>query len=88
MVNARLDIRLDETIKAKVEKASALLGSNVTSYLVNLMNKDADKVIASYESMTLGNDIFDRFMDACTKARKPNKALSDAAIFTKNQGIK
>ena len=89
MATTRLEVRLEEKIKAKAEKASVLLGAkNLTSYVVNLMEKDATKVIAKHESMTIKDDIFDRFMDACAKARKPNKALLDAATFTKNQGIK
>jgi len=88
MATTRLEVRLDENIKAKAEKASALLGASLTSYVVNLMNENATKVIAQHESITLKDDIFDRFMNACAEARKPNKALIDAATFTKNQGIK
>lgn len=88
MATARLEVRLDENIKAKVEKASALLGANLTSYVVNLMDKDATKVINRHENMTIKDDIFDRFMNACAEARKPNKALLDAVAFTKDQGIK
>ena len=38
MAIARLDIRLDEAIKAKAEKASALLGlKSLTEYIVKLI---------------------------------------------------
>ena len=38
MATARLDLRLDEEIKAKAEKASALLGlKSLTEYVVRLM---------------------------------------------------
>ncbi len=87
MATTRIDIRLDENIKAKAEKASALLGETLSSYIVDLMNKDATRVIAQHESMTVRDDIFDRFMNACAEVTKPNKALSDAAKFTKDQGI-
>jgi uncharacterized protein (DUF1778 family) len=86
---ARMELRLDERIKAKVEKASALLGmKSTTEYVVSLMEQNATKVIAEYGNMIVKDDIFDLFMDACTKARKPNKALREAVAFTKNQGIK
>jgi uncharacterized protein (DUF1778 family) len=46
MATARLDIRLDEEIKAKAEKASALLGlKSLTEYVVRLMDEDATHVI-------------------------------------------
>ena len=88
MATTRLEVRLDQNIKAKVEKASALLGSDVTSYVVSLMDKDATKIINRHQSIILKDDIFDRFVNACEETRKPNKALSDAATFTKSQGIK
>lgn len=89
MATTRVDIRLDEKIKAKAEKASALLGEkSLSSYIVNLMEKDATRVIAQHESITVRDDVFDRFMKACAEVRKPDKALSDALAFTKKQGIK
>ena len=89
MANARLDMRLNKEIKAKAEKASALLGLNsITEYVVRLIDNDATQVIAQHESITVENDIFDRFMSACEEARTPNKALLNAAAYTKKQGIK
>lgn len=84
MATARLDMRLNKDIKAKAEKASALLGlKSLTEYVVTLINTDATKVIAQHESMTLKNDLFDRFMDSCDKVDIPNKNLVNALSFTK-----
>jgi uncharacterized protein (DUF1778 family) len=89
MAITRIDMRLDEEIKTKAEKASALLGlKSLTEYIVRLIDDNATQVIAQHESITVENDVFDRFMNACREARKPNKALLDAASFTKEQGIK
>ena len=79
MALTRLDMRLEEEIKVKAEKASALLGlKSLTEYVV----------IAEHESITVENDIFDRFMNACENAQKPNDALIAAAAYTKEQGFK
>ena len=84
MATARLDMRLDNEVKANAEKAAAFLGyKSLTDYLVSLMSENSEKVIAEHESMTVENDVFDRFMQACSKARKPNKALKEAAAYTK-----
>lgn len=89
MATARVDLRLDENIKAKAEKASALLGlKSLTEYVVRLMDEDATKVIAQHESISVENDVFDRFIQACDEAKKPNRALRDAALYAKEQGIK
>ncbi len=88
MANARLDLRLDVKIKSKIEKASALSGSkNLTEYIVKVLDENSTQVISRHEKMTLENDIFDRFIEACNNAKKPNKALRDAARFTKEQGF-
>ena len=89
MATARLDMRLDEEIKAKAEKASALLGmKSLTEYVVRLMDNDATRVIAEHESITVDDNAFDRFMSACEKVQQPNDALRAATAFTKDQGIK
>ncbi len=89
MATARLDMRLNEEIKAKAEKASALLGlKSLTEYVVRLVDDNATQVIAEHESITIENDIFDRFVSACEEARTPNKALLDATAYTEKQGIK
>jgi len=89
MATARLDIRLDEEIKAKAEKASALLGlKSLTEYVVRLMDEDASHVIAEHEIVTVKNNVFDKFINACVQAEKPNKALFEAAVFTKESGLK
>jgi len=89
MATTRLDMRLDEEIKAKAEKASALLGlKSLTEYIVRLIDDNATQVIAQHESITVENDAFDRFMNACKETRKPNKVLMEASSFTKKQSIK
>lgn len=88
MATARLDIRLDKDIKAKAEKASALLGlRSLTEYVVGLMDENATQVIAKHERIVLKNNIFDQFISACEKAKEPNKALINAAEFTKENGF-
>jgi len=89
MATTRFDMRLDEKVKAKAEKASALLGmKSLTEYVVRLMDENATQVISEHESMVLEEDIFDRFLTACEKANRPNQALLDAAKLTKELGIR
>ena len=89
MATARLDMRLSPDIKAKAEKASALLGvRSLTEYIVRLVDENSTKVIQQHESMTVKNDIFDNFIKICEEVHTPNKKLSDAAALAKKQGIK
>ena len=89
MATTRFDMRLDEKVKAKAEKASALLGmKSLTEYVVRLMDENATQVISEHESMVIEDDVFDRFLTACEKTKRPNQALLDAANLTKESGIR
>jgi len=82
MATARLDMRLSPDIKAKAEKASALLGvRSLTEYIVRLIDENSTKVIQQYESITIENDIFDNFVKTCAEIHPPNKNLLDAAAY-------
>lgn len=88
MATSRIDMRIDEAIKAAAEKAAALKGMNsLTEYVVRLIEQDAREVIKEYESITVKDDIFDRFMNACVAAEAPNQKLRDAVEFAKSKGF-
>ncbi len=89
MATSRIDMRIDDAVKAAAEKAAALQGmKSLTEYVVRLIEKDAERVIREHESITLKNDVFDRFMRACEAAEAPNQKLRDALQFTRGQGIR
>lgn len=89
MATSRLEIKLDSDIKAKAEKASALLGrKSLTDYLVRLIDQDATQVIAEHSNIVLREDIFDKFMLACHTLEQPNQALVNALAFSKKKGFK
>lgn len=88
MATARLDLRLDDTIKLKAEKAASLLGlKSLTEYVVKLMDENASKVIAEHENIILKEDIFSQFMAACENAQEPNDALKTALQLSREQGF-
>ena len=85
----RFDMRLDDAIKLKAEKAVALLGlKSLTEYVSKLMDEDASRVISQHETITVEDDVFDRFIKACDSAASPNQALKDALELTRKSGIK
>lgn len=89
MATSRLDMRIDDSVKAAAEKAAALQGmKSLTEYVVRLIEKDSERVIREHESITLKDDVFDRFMSACEAADAPNQKLRDALQSTKGQGIR
>lgn len=88
MATTRIDMRLDEAVKVAAEKAAALKGmKSLTEYVVRLIEKDSEQVIREHESITLKDDVFDRFITACDAAEAPNKKLREAMDFATEQGI-
>ncbi len=88
MATSRIDMRIDEALKASAEKAAALQGmKSLTEYVVRLIQEDAERVIHEHETITLKADVFDRFMQACEAADAPNKKLRDARAFADEKGI-
>ena len=88
MATARIDLRLEEEIKAKAEKASALLGlTSLNDYVVSLIDEDATQVIKNHEVMQIEDSRFDEFIAACAKVQAPNQALIDAAKYTYESSI-
>ncbi|MCG8098698.1 MAG: DUF1778 domain-containing protein, partial [Candidatus Thiodiazotropha taylori] len=82
MATSRIDMRIDDEIKAAAEKAAALSGTkSLTEYIVRLIEKDAQRVISEYESIAVKDDIFDRFMNACEAAEEPNRKLREAKDY-------
>lgn len=89
MATSRIDMRIDSTVKAAAEKAAALQGmKSLTEYVVRLIKEDSERVIRTYNTVTLNEDVFDRFMKACEAAEAPNQRLRDALEFTKKQGVR
>jgi len=89
MATVRFEMRLEEELKAKVERACALTNCpNLKAYIAEVIEEHANKVIAEHDSFTLKNDVFDSFMVACENASAPNAALIKAAENAKKLGFK
>lgn len=88
MVKGRLDFRFDDSIKSKIEKASALLGAkNLTEYIVKILDEKSTEIIKNHSNIKVENDIFDFFFESCKNAKKPNKDLKEALKFSKNKKV-
>lgn len=88
MATSRIDMRIDDAVKMAAEKAAALKGmKSLTEYVVRLIEEDSERVIKQHESITLKNDVFDRFMSACDAADAPNKKLREALEYARKKDI-
>ncbi len=89
MATSRIDMRIDESVKAAAEKAATLEGmKSLTEYVVRLIVKDSQRVIKEYTSITLKDDVFDRFIRACDAAQAPNQKLREARELARQKNIR
>jgi len=88
VINERYEMRISSHSRIRWERAKVISGfSTLKDYLTHLADQDAERVIEKHEKMTLSNDVFDRFVNACDKASQPNFALLAAAKSAKEQGF-
>lgn len=90
MTTARIDMRIDPEIKKRVDRAATLLGfPSLTAYLTRLMDEDSRRVLTEHTQITLENDLFDRFAEACFRddAPEPNEQLKAAVQRTRDMGM-
>ena len=89
MATSRLDMRIDESLKADAEKAAALLGKKTLSeYITELIRENSETVIREYGTITLQDNVFERFTAACEAAEEPNSKLRTAAAHSLKKGYK
>jgi uncharacterized protein (DUF1778 family) len=75
----RLNFRLDPEIKARVVRAAAITGQEVTDFAVSTLNEKATEILERHDSLTLSSDDHEFFLKALSQGRKPSKRSRDAA---------
>lgn len=87
MATSRIDMRIDKEIKQAAEKAASLQGmKSLTEYVVRLIQQDSERVIREHKTITLEQDIFERFMKACDAAAAPTAKLADICNIAEKKG--
>ena len=76
---ARLAVRLSEDHKERVERAAAMTGQTINSFVSSVVVKHADEVLEKEEVRLLSNAARDRFLALLDGDHEPNEALKAAA---------
>jgi uncharacterized protein (DUF1778 family) len=76
----RIDFRIRQETRDKIERAAMLRGKNLTDFAEEALERAADEVIASENTVTLSNRDRDRFLELLDNPRQPNEALATAAL--------
>lgn len=82
--SARLDFRLSDEAKARIEKAALVSGQSLSDFAASTLTREANEVLAIYEVTTLSDRDRDLFLELLDAQDAPNEALK--AAFARYQG--
>ena len=76
---SKITIRQPEPLKSKVEKAAALRGMTVTSFINGILELAADKTLSRIQTRELSERDSTALLAMLSKPARPNAALRRAA---------
>ncbi|MGD9153066.1 MAG: DUF1778 domain-containing protein [Gammaproteobacteria bacterium] len=81
----RLEARISTEQKRLFQHAANLLGQSLTDFAINILQKEAKKIIKEHEIMQLFFRDQEIFIDAMLRPHKPNKRLQKAVKHYNNK---
>jgi uncharacterized protein (DUF1778 family) len=85
--NARLDLRLSEKDRERIDRAAALAGLPIAAFVRTAVLREADRTVAADSVATLSAAESRRFLAALRKPFAPNAALRRALKRGTDLGI-
>ncbi|MCY3768250.1 MAG: DUF1778 domain-containing protein [Gammaproteobacteria bacterium] len=76
--NERINLRLSETAKRRIEQAASVEGKTVSAFIVSSALESADRTAHRHETVTLAREDAARFFDALSDPPPPNDRLRAA----------
>lgn len=73
--SARINLRTSPEAKALIERAAALMGTTVSSFMLQNAYDAARRVVADNDTLLLSQQAFEAFVAACENPSEPNEAL-------------
>lgn len=73
--SARINLRTSPEAKALIERAAAIMGSTVSSFMLQNAYEAASRVVTQQEVITLSDRDRDAFLDALDNPPEPTPAL-------------
>ena len=78
--NERINLRLKQSAKNLIERATTFEGKTVSSFILSSALASAEKTIHEHESIQLNEQDAQRFFDALAKPVRFNKKLTEALV--------
>ena len=74
----RINLRLSETAKRRIEQAASVEGRTVSSFIVSSALENAEKTVRRHETIALAREDAVRFFEVLTDPPPPNDRLQAA----------
>ena len=71
----RINLRASAEAKALIEQAASLMGTTVSSFMLQNAYDAARKVVMEHETLRLSQSAFQAFVSTCEEPANPNAAL-------------
>ncbi len=75
--DARINLRTSPEAKALIERAAALMGTTVSSFMLQNAYEAARRVVSGHDTLTLSQMAFEEFVASCEQSTAPTTALRD-----------
>jgi len=73
--SARINLRTSPEAKALIERAAALMGTTVSSFMLQNAYEAARRVVADNDTLILSQQAFEAFVVTCENPPEPNDVL-------------
>jgi uncharacterized protein (DUF1778 family) len=73
--SARINLRTSPEAKALIERAAAIMGSTVSSFMLQNAYEAARRIVADKDTLMLSQLAFDAFVATCENPPEPAEAL-------------
>lgn len=86
--NERLEARITPMQKRLIERAANLRGKSLTDFVLSSAQEAAAQTIKDFESLTLGAEAQEAFVNAILHPAKPTKSARESALrYKRHMGI-
>jgi len=73
--SARINLRTSPEAKALIERAAAIMGSTVSSFMLQNAYEAARRIVADKDTLMLSQQAFEAFVATCESPPEPTEAL-------------
>jgi len=74
---ARIEIKTSPQVKVELERAAAISGVTLTSFIVNLARTEASRITAEAETVRLNQDAWNKLNEIIDNPPEPTNALRE-----------